>query len=267
MMAIWALLFLVSCSSDESDVPQGEFIYRKKGEYHFKAERSALVERESYPWEEDDKNSKFAKITKEYFRCKGSSLNPRKLEIRNSDAISYADCGGADKHSLPLINGKESVYAIQIDLLNWVQNQTHKRVVITSGHRCPEHNAYVDSSASNQLSKHLIGAEVSFYVQGLEDKPEQIIKLMQDYYLQDPFAQNDKKYTVFKRYEKNDTGVSIQPWMNHEVYLKIFKKHEGRDFDNRHPYPYISLQVRTNRTTGERVIYTWDKAYNNYLRY
>ena len=140
-------------------------------------------------------------------------------------------------------------------------------MVITSGHRCPDHNTYLDASRSNQASKHQIGAEVSFYVQGMEDKAEELVRLIQAYYLQDPKFKGDKKYTEFTRYEKGDTDVSTPPWMNQEIFIKLYKKKEGRDFDHRHPYPYLSIQVRINRETGERVIYTWDKAYNNYLRY
>lgn len=266
MYAILLFLLFFSCSSEENNRLAGEFIYREEGEFHFRPEPSQPAGRDPYPWEEG-KVGPFPKITKEYFRCKGSLLNPPKNELRHGERLTLTDCGGADKHSLPLRNNKEGVYPILIDLLNWIQSKTKKRVVITSGHRCPEHNTYVDPSPHNQTSKHMIGAEVSFYVQGLEDRPEALVKLVQDYYLQDPQTRQDKKYTEFKRYEKEDTDVSTPPWMNHEIFIKIFKKKEGRDFDNRHPYPYLSLQVRTDRDTGERVNYTWDKAYNNYLRY
>lgn len=259
---------LCGCSSnEESSRLAGEYIYRKAGEYHFLPVRSKMAKKEPYPWEEG-RVGKYPKITKEFFRCKGNPLNPPRKEVRQGETITLNDCGGAEKHSLPLITpNKEGVYPILIDLLNFIQAQTKKRVVITSGHRCPEHNAYVDPSPAHQTSKHMIGAEVTFYVQGLENSPETLIKLIQAYYLQDPKTKHDKKYTEFKRYEKEDTGVTTQPWMNHEVFIKLFKKKEGRDFDNRHPYPYLSIQVRTDRATGERVIYTWDKAYNNYLRY
>lgn len=264
------LLFLCACSSEEPRVGEagtGEFIHRKRGEYHFKPNPSVKREGETYPWQEGVSYGKFPKITKEYFRCKGSPFNPVKSEVRNGETLLFRDCGGSDKHSLPLIHGKEGVYPILIDLLNWVQNKTQKRVVITAGHRCPDHNLYVDPSPRNQSSKHMIGGEVSFYVQGLEERPEVVVKLIQDYYLQDPSTRQDKKYTEFKRYEKEDTGVSTPPWMNHEIFIKLYQKKEGRNFDNRHPYPYLSLQVRTDRATGERIIYAWDKAYNNFLRY
>ena len=114
-------------------------------------------------------------------------------------------------------------------------------MIITSGHRCPQHNTYVDPSYYNRTSKHLIGAEVSFYVQGMEYLAETIAHYLQDYY-HTHFDRPD--YAVFKRYEKNDTNVSTQPWYNKEIFIKLFKKDEGHNFDNRHPYPYVSIQVR-----------------------
>lgn len=266
MYAILLLLFLCACSSDEPDRPTGEFIYRNAGEYQF---RPALPEprtRGVYPWEEG-KVANLPRITKEFFRCKGNPLNPPKTETRGGETLTILDCGGADKHSLPLMGDKENVYPILIDILNYIQNVTKKRVVITSGHRCPDHNTYCDSSSSNQISKHLVGAEVSFYVQGMEDKPDAIVEIIKSFYLQDTAVKGDKKYAEFKRYDKDDTHVSTQPWMNHEVFIKLFNRKEGRDFDNRHPYAYLSLQVRHDRIKEARVIYTWDKAYNNFLRY
>ena len=139
--------------------------------------------------------------------------------------------------------------------------------MITCGHRCPEHNTYSDSSPKNQHSKHMIGAEVSFYVQGMEYKPETIIKYLQEYYKSNPKYKGQKDFEEFQRYDKEDSDVSIQPWYNKEIFVKLYNKKEGRDFDNRHPYPYISIQVRYEVDRQEKVIYTWDKATRNYLRF
>lgn len=200
-------------------------------------------------------------ITKEYFRCKGNGLNPIKSEIVRGEVVRYSDCGG--QHSLPLREGKESVYPILIELMNYIQKKHQKRLVITSGHRCPEHNAYVDPSPDNQYSKHQIGAEVAFYVQGLESRPEAILETIFSYY-QERYN-HDKDY-IFKRYEK-ETNVSSPPWMNKEIFIKLNKAHEGRNGDNRHPYPYITIQVRYDRDKNERVAYSWDQAFGKYHRY
>ena len=66
--------------------------------------------------------------------------------------------------------------------------------------------------------------------------------------------------------KNQDTGILTAPWYNKEIFIKLYKKKEGRNFDNRHPYPYISIQVRFDTELNERVIYSWDKAYKNYLR-
>jgi hypothetical protein len=245
---------------------KGEYIYRHHDEYLFTVTPPEKKTASLYPWEINN-SSKYPRITKEFFRCKGNTLNPAHLiQNKGEEAQRYSDCGGSQRHSLPLREGKEFIFPILVEQLNYIQQKTGKHVVITSGHRCPEHNSYVDSSKENQHSKHQIGAEVDFYVQGLEDSPDTIVKLLIDYYKETPKYQNLKDYIEFHRYEKGDTNVSTPPWYNKEVFIKIFNKREGRNFDNRHPYPYLSIQVRHDWDTKEKIIYTWDKAFNNYMR-
>lgn len=268
--AILLLVFLFGCGS--SDDPssshfsyQGEYIYRMSDEHLFSVEPPHKVVLPSYPWEKD-KAGDYPQLTKEYFRCNGSSLNPIRTEQQKGEVVRFFDCGGSASHSLPLRNGKEFVYPILIELMNYIQMKTGKRVVITSGHRCPEHHNYADSSPGNQYSKHMIGAEVAFYVQGLEEKPELLVSYLQEFYKETPRYAGKKEFE-FQRYEKPDTNVVTQPWYNKEIFIKLFTKKEGRNFDNRHPYPYVSVQVRHDRDLDEKVIYTWDKAHHNYHRW
>lgn len=113
----------------------------------------------------------------------------------------------------------------------------------------------------------MIGAEVSFYVQGMEEKPEIVIKLLQDYYKDNEKYKGQKDYEGFKVFDKGKTDVSTLPVFNKEIFIKLYKKKEGRNFDNRHPYPYISIQVRFDRDLNGQVVYSWDKANRNYHRY
>lgn len=267
------ILLLSACSSSDQQTEsalkkqnqKGEYIYRKDGEFFFAVSDPKPREKFPYPWQKTQKNG-LRKITKDYFRCNGSSLNPEKVVQEGSEIKRYSDCGGSDKHGLPMDGDKEFIYPILIDLLNHIQDKTGKRVIITSGHRCPIHNTYVDPSKENQYSKHMIGAEVSFYVQGFEEKPMQIIQIIKDYYLKDPAYKNDLAYQQLQRYQKENTNVRTQPWLNKEIFVKLFEKDEGRNFDNRHPYPYISLQVRFDKQKNEAVTYSWPKANKNYLR-
>ncbi len=255
-------LFLFGCSDSEtSRSKKGETITRLSTEHHYTLDSPEYRPAPPYPWEEG-RVANLPKITQEFFRCNGSLLNPEKIIEKGGKLERLADCGGSDKHSLPLRNSQEFIYPILPTLLNYLQTQTGKKVVITSGHRCPEHNTYVDSSRENRYSKHMIGAEVSFYIQGMEEKPEEIIHLLMDYYSNAA----DPSYYTFERYEKDDTNVSTKPWYNKEVFLKLFKPEEGRNFDNRHPYPYIAIQVRYDEELQKRVFYNWDQAYRNYLR-
>jgi hypothetical protein len=262
------ILLLLGCSNRDEESEKkptlGELITRKSDEHLWIAppQKIALP---PYPWEEH-RVANLPKITKEFFRCKGSPLNPEKVIERNGKTERISDCGGSERHSLPLNKNKEFIYPILITLLNHVQSQTEKKVVVTSGHRCPEHNTYVDPTGPNSFSKHLLGAEVSFYVQGMEDKPDSIIEILKDYYINFLPYKDKEEFVSFHRYESNDTNVTTQPWFNKEVFIKLFKKEEGRNFDNRHPYPYISIQVRYDLEKDERVTYSWDKSYKNYLR-
>ena len=259
-------LLLLGCSDyeklEKNDVRQrnckGDYIYRKQDSKLFPLLDPKLSPLPIYPWENE--NSSLLKITKEYFRCKGSPLHPSKNIRENQEEKVFTDCEGNQKHSLPLVHGKEGVYPILLDLLNYVQKKTARKVVVTCGHRCPVHNTYADRSKDNRISKHMIGAEVDFYVQGLENKPEEIVEILQSYY------KDKNDYEHFYRYDKS-SNASTKPWFNKEVFIKLYQKNEGRDFDNRHPYPYIAIQVRYDRDIKDRVIYTWEKSVNGYLRW
>jgi len=176
------------------------------------------------------------------------------------------DCGGGHSHGLPLLDGQEHIYPILIDLLNFLQKETNGRIIVTRGHACPDHHLYARGEGESRTSKHMLGAEVSFYVQGFEEKPEELIPLIQKFYREDPSVKNDKDYTTFLRYEKDDAHVVTPPWYNKEIYVKLFKENEGRNFDNRHPYPYLSIQVRFDRLRNEKVQFRWDRATKEYLR-
>lgn len=269
------LLLLSACSGLEQSEQEnlrrfnakGEFIYRNHNEYLYAIAPPEQRVRERYSWE-SSYIGKLPKITKEFFRCRGSELNPVHYDVQNVDNKDpIRDCGGIQKHSLPLRHDKEFIYPVLIDLLNYVQAKTGKKVVITCGHRCPAHNTYADPSNANRSSKHMIGAEVDFYVQGMEQQPEEIVKILVNFYRETEGFRGKKEYEEFLRYDKLDTNSSIMPWYNKEILIKLLKKQEGRDFDNRHPYPYICIQVRQDRETGERINYSWPKAFNGYMRY
>lgn len=236
----------------------GEYIYRKHHEYFYQPEAPQPGREPLYPWETP---FGIPRITKDYFRCRGSALHPELLLESGGEAKPYSDCCGEDEHGLPIREGKEFIYPILIDLLNYLQRATGHRAIITSGHRCPAHNAYVDPSKNNLYSKHLIGAEVSFYMEGMEDKPLETIGLLCDYYREDL-----PEYASFIRYDAGNKELRSRPWCNKEIFIKLFEADEGRNGDNSHPYPYISIQVRYDRERQEKVEYSWNRANRHYLR-
>lgn len=265
-----AAVFLTACSSEDTSAglqvhSKGEYIYRRHNE-HLAVHSVRLAEPPVYPWEKG-KIGKYPKITKEFFRCKGSSLNPVNLVQKDTELVRYYDCGGSRRHSLPLRDQQEFIYPVLIDLLNYLQNITGNQAVITCGHCCPDHNLYLNPSSANQTSKHLLGAEVDFYIRGFENRPHQVVELIKNYYKDNPQYKGQRAFEEFAVYEKSDTGVSTPPVYNKEIFVKVFTKTEGRDFDNRHPYPYLSVQVRYDRDLDEKVVYSWEKAFHNLHRH
>lgn len=258
------LALLITACQDQNDRPRGEYITRTHDQVT-SIPAPKVQSKIPYFWEKNN-DTGIAEITKECFRCKGNSLSPFKSETVRGEVVKYHDCGGYKKHSLPLFNGKEGIYPVILDILNYIQAKTGHRVIITSGHRCPEHNTYVDPSPQNQYSKHQIGAEVDFYVQGFENTPEVILNIIKNYYTENSQFQGKKEYIEFQRYDKEET-LRNKPWMNKEIFIKLLMSYEGRNEDNRHPYPYIALQVRHDRDKNARVSYSWEQAFGNYLRY
>lgn len=254
------LLLFSSCSKEEAPEIELDLVYLESQHKISLLPPLQLQAKPIYPWNRQG-GSQFPIISKEFFRCKGSSMN---VEKQKDDGTVLQDCNG--KHSLPIVEGKEFVYPILIDLLNYIQKITQKRVIVTSGHRCPKHNTYADPSAYNRTAKHMIAAEVDFYVQGLELEPKAIVKIIEQYFQENPSYEGQSKYQKFSPY-LGPTNVSSVPIRNEEVFVKIYGKDEGRDFDNRHPYPYINVQVRFDRELGKKVFYSWNRAYNQYFRY
>lgn len=241
---------------------KGEPIYRSQDEFFYPILPPVHTPRAPYPWESD---TNLPRITKEFFRCRGNPLNREIVDSSDpAHPVPLADCQGCSRHGLPILRGKEAIYPILIDLLNYVQKKTGKRVVITCGHRCPIHNSYADPSQKSRVSKHQIGAEVDFYVQGMEERPQEIAGILMQYFQENPVYKKDKESQEFRRAQMTD--LAIQPWYNKEILIKLYQKGEGRDGDNRHPHPYLSIEVRYDREAKEKVEYSWAKAHQGYPR-
>lgn len=252
-------MLLSGCSSLEQSEQQrqrsanlkGEFIYRTSGENHYAIPIPTQRVRAPYPWEDVDRG-RCKKITKEHFRCKGDNRHPPHINHKDpARPVNYFDCAGPHQHTLPLREEREYIYPTLIELLNYVQKRTGLPVEITCGHRCPIHDAYADPSSQN--SKHMIGAEVDFYVKGMEHQPEKIVRLLMENYK-----------VPFQRLPASTP--STPPWYNEEILIKLYRENEGRDFDNRHPYPYITIQIRYDKDLREKVLCDRQKALKSYRR-
>ncbi len=269
-----ALIFLTACDSSapshkdnlSQSIAKGEYIYRRHDDTLFQPPSPQRQPLPVYPWK-NIRDGEHRPLTKYHFRCKGYSLNSPKKTEQNGQVRYLTDCNGPLDHSLPLKDGEEFIYPILIDLLNYVQRKTGKSVVITSGHRCPEHHNYVDNTPTQKFSKHMIGAEVNFYVKDLENQPELSIALLQEYFFETAQYQGQNDYLQFTRWNRPENDVVTLPWCNKEIFIKLYQKHEGRNFDNSHSYPYISIQVRYDKDKKEKVIYSWDKAFKGFFRH
>ncbi|MFA6916150.1 MAG: D-Ala-D-Ala carboxypeptidase family metallohydrolase [Parachlamydiales bacterium] len=258
------LLLLTACGNPENtpvstpqNIQTGEYITRKQDEFRFIPLAAHSQPPPAYPWTSKDPNA----ITKYHFRCKGCLCNPPLILDKNGQKHRIYDCEGDMQHSLPVRDGKEFVYPILIDILNYIQNRAQQPVIITSGHRCPEHNAYVDPSPKNYSSKHIMGAEVSFYVQNYERQPQKIIEWIRDYYTSHPSKSADKDFTAFQISDKSD--LRTKPLSNKEIFIKTYLSYEGRNKDNTHNFPYLSIQVRWDESKNTRVTYTPQPLYRN----
>lgn len=257
---------MTGCASFKKKVNRenldGQYITSKTGEYQFIPPKPIVKEFPSYSWNKKDMGG-FWRITKDFFRCKGSPMNP--MISKENDKSLIRDCVGGENHGLPVRDGKEFIYTCLIELLNHIQEKTKKKVVITTGYRCPQHNHYADQSSLNKTSKHMMGAEVDFYVEGMEKEPEKIVSLLQMYYKKHHTLSEDKEYVNFQRMDAAKYNVTIPPWANKEIFIKLNLETENRDFDNSHPYPYITLQVRYDRENDKKVVFD-EKQTNQYLR-
>lgn len=249
----FSLLFLNSCNNPDnssSSSQTGEYITRKHDEFHFIPLPPTPQASPEYPWTLPDGKQ----ITKHHFRCKGHLCNPPHILEKGGEKQYFFDCEGAEQHSLPIRDGKEFIYPILITLLNYIQDRAQQPVIITSGHRCPEHNTYIDPTAKNYSSKHLMGAEVSFYVQNYEKQPKKIIEWIRDFY-----SQKGTDFSSFQTLDKSD--LRTKPIFNKEILVKTYLSNEGRNKDNNHPFPYLSLQVRWDSTKNERINFASQPLY------
>jgi len=261
------LLLASSCSTDNvAALPsfKGEYINREKGESRIDLSKPQKTVADKYPWERITPSLPL--LTKEHFRCKGCYINPSKMVVKWGQEELCRDCDGIDGHSLPIKDDREFIYPVLIQMLNDVQQHLGAHVCITSGHRCLDHHTYATDGFGKVNSKHMIGAAVTFYVQNFENTPEVVVDALQACYQKKSPAAFESTDVAFQRWDLDKTDVSTPPWYNKELFIKIYRSHEGRDGDNNHSYPFISLQVRYDRDRKDKVLTPDEKGINVYWR-
>jgi hypothetical protein len=247
------LLLLISCSTaDERSQKQRmknnlscEKIYRLSSEKNYHIDSLELATRQLYPWENE---TKYPKITINTLRCRGSK---DATPIKSGDKI-FEDCGGLHDHGLPYQDGEEFIYPALITLLNRVQNSFDKKVVVTSGHRCPKHHNYLVKGQS-KISRYMMGCKADFTVEGLENRPEEIIVKIMDLY------PNEK----FQKINQAD-GSTL--YTSKQFHLMINKEGEHSILGEKH-HPVVSVDVRYDQDKQEAIILDWDKSFHGFIRH
>ena len=184
--SIVSFVFCISCTGGHKETECQKIrvanrveknIQRKNTDRLISSVSVEQTQKVAYPWQKIGVE-KYPYITKEFFRCKGDKEHSSYLKGEER----LFDCNGSSRHSLPLKNGREFVYPILIQLLNHLQAILDAPVVITCGHRCPQHNRFSDFSEYNRTSKHMIGGEVDFYVKGFEKEPHKVVDALMSFY-------------------------------------------------------------------------------------
>ncbi len=250
---IIVLLFFISCSTaDERSQKQrmknnlsDEKIYRLSSEKVYQIDPLELAARELYPWENE---SRYPKITMNTLRCRGS----KDAKVIQSGDKVFEDCGGLHDHGLPYQDGEEFIYPALITLLNKVQNSFDKKVIVTSGHRCPKHHNYLMKEQS-KISRYMMGCKVDFTVEGFENQPEEIIQKIIDLYPGEEFQK-----------VKQADGLIV--YTSKEFHLMIAKEGEHSITGGMH-HPVVSVDVRYDRDKEEAIILDWDKSFHGFIRH
>jgi hypothetical protein len=250
-------IFLNGCSTaDERNQARrmkengsSERIYRLSNQKVYVESAMEIAVKEPYPWES---GTAFSKITVDRFRCQGS--HDRKEKER--DGKIYKDCCGLADHGLPYGDNDEYVYPVMVSLLNKVQKAFNKKVVITAGHRCPAHQAYVTLGKS-KISRYMIGAKVDFYLEGMEQDALTVVEKLKSFY------EDDKGFSEFYEVRNKD---GTRAWHNKEVIFTINTEGEHTVLLGK-KHAVVSIDVRYDRSKSEGIVLDWKRAYEGYIRH
>ncbi|MBN1150956.1 DUF882 domain-containing protein [candidate division WOR-3 bacterium] len=203
-------------------------------------------------------------ITVEDFRCKGDSGENPPI-VWNGETFYDGDSG-----TLP----RRGIDPDLLDLLNDLQNEINSQVFIISGYRSIKHNRYIaadlykyvnengDSGNPHEVSmtsKHIMGAAADFYVEGYEDRPENVLESL----LKVIEENGDSSYPVVSK-------VGLRPRSSGSVYsyyaypsyktdiwwIHPYAENEGRDLDCRvysGVYFHINKRIPFDETGCEPV--------------
>lgn len=142
--------------------------------------------------------------------------------------------GGGQVRDCPAGERPAHVMAKEITrLVEKLRCKVGDKVVITSGYRSPRHNQYLRAWVASRekgrntvsaTSRHTQGKAVDFYIKGY----------------------GHGQLTPIARQLKIWAGKLAKPLRGslERIWVKIYRKHQGREPDNLHPFPYIHVELR-----------------------
>lgn len=192
-------------------------------------------------------------LTPEHFRCKGSHHNPITKHTIDGKQTYFQDCDGSHTHSLPIIDGKQTVYPHLIELLNHVQDVTGRQIRVLTGHRCYIHQSYLSSEMKDLTSAYQLGAAADVCFQSSSTGLKEIIHAIMDWY-----EQTNLPGSTF------NANSDSNRWSNRYVQLSY---HETTDIDTKYKGPHISITLKVDPSTGKKITYSYRKVRNNLIIY
>ncbi|PCI76056.1 hypothetical protein COB21_04930 [Candidatus Aerophobetes bacterium] len=194
-------------------------------------------------------------ITTHHFRCKGSHNNPIIHHIIDEKTKYFQDCDGLHTHSLPIIDGEETVYPHLVELLNYAQQKTKRPITILSGHRCYMHQSYLSCKHADLISLYQLGAAADVCFQGSHLNLLSLVSAISDWY---SCAKNLSK-------TKFSINQDHTQWSNRYITLTL---HEKTDLPSTaYQGPHLTIKLKKDPHSGKTITYSYRKVRNNILIY
>ena len=194
-------------------------------------------------------------ITKEHFHCKGTHNNAIVSHNIDGKKKFFQFCDGIYTHSLPLIEGNQTVLPHLIELLNYAQNKIQTTIHILSGHRCYIHQQYLSSNQKELTSLHQLGAAADIcFDQAPSYELPTLVEAILSWY--------ETSSLPGARFSTNNEKTR---WSNRYITLTY---HTTTQLPSTHyKGPHITVEVKVDPETRKPITYSYRKVRSNIIMY